>query len=116
MNECMLIVSAAADLRELVCASFEDDYEVHEADNGKFGLRMALAICPAVIFIDASLPGDPDGSSLYELLKANPRLAHIRLVLLNTTRHPWTHAPAIASAPYGVMDMVGRMAPLPLAA
>lgn len=116
MNECLLIVSAAPELRELVRASFEDEYEVHEADNGKFGLRMALAIRPAVIFIDESLPGDPDGAFLHELLKANAGLAGTRLVLLNTTRHPWPCTPAATTERYGVMDIVGRITPLALAA
>ena len=109
MNDCLLVISAKPDLRELIRATFEDEYEVHEADSGKFGLRMARAILPEVIFIDESLPGEPDGSSLHELLKANPRLAGIRLVLLNTERHNWLRMPAHSSPAYGLVDIAGGL-------
>ena len=109
MNKCLLIVSAAPDLRELIHDTFGDEYEIHEADNGRFGLRMAEAIRPEVIFLDESLPGDLGSSALQACIKASAGLAGSRTVLLNTARHDWLRVPPLFSPTCGVMDIAGGL-------
>jgi two-component system phosphate regulon response regulator PhoB len=59
-----------------------EDYEIHEAADGAFGLRLASAVGPDLMLLDVMMPGELDGLQVCQRIKADPRLKHIKVVLL----------------------------------
>lgn len=59
-----------------------DGYEVHEADNGDNGLRMAKALHPDIVLLDVMMPGQLDGFQVCARIRADPELARIPVVIL----------------------------------
>ncbi len=83
MSKILLVVEDQPDIRKLVRMTMEfDDYEVHEADNGASGLRMAQALRPDVVLLDVMMPGEFDGLECCTRIKADPMFAATRVVLL----------------------------------
>ena len=79
----ILIVEDHADIRRLIRMTLEfEDYEIHEAADGAFGLRMASAVGPDLVLLDVMMPGELDGLQVCQRIKSDPRLAHIKVVLL----------------------------------
>jgi DNA-binding response OmpR family regulator len=79
----ILIVEDQPDIRKLIRMTLEfEDYEIHEAADGAFGLRMAMAVKPDVILLDVMMPGELDGLQVCQRVKAEPTLAQTQVVLL----------------------------------
>ena len=57
-------------------------YEIAEAPDGAQGLRMAQEIQPDLMLLDLMMPGELDGLQVCQRIKADPALAHIKVVLL----------------------------------
>lgn len=54
----ILIVEDQPDIRKLIRMTLEfEDYEIHEAADGAFGLRMASAVGPDLVLLDVMMPG-----------------------------------------------------------
>ena len=60
----------------------KDGYTVVTAASGEQGLRLAHEIQPAVITLDVMMPG-MDGWSVLRMLKADPKLHHIPVIMLS---------------------------------
>ena len=79
----VLIVEDQPDIRKLIRMTLEfEDYEIHEASDGAFGLRLAQAVHPDLILLDVMMPGEMDGLQVCQALKANPAMASVKIVLL----------------------------------
>jgi len=79
----ILVVEDQPDLRKLIRMTLDfGDYEVHEADNGVGGLRMAEGVRPNVVLLDVMMPGELDGYQVCERIKQNPALKHLMVVML----------------------------------
>ena len=53
----ILIVEDQADIRELIQEWLEmEDHDVHQAENGKIGIEMALELRPDLILTDMHMP------------------------------------------------------------
>lgn len=79
----VLIVEDQPDIRKLIRMTMEfENYEIHEADNGVCGLRMAGELCPDIVLLDIMMPGSLDGLQVCKMIKLNPELASIKVVLL----------------------------------
>ena len=79
----ILIVEDQPDIRKLIRMTLEfEDYEIHEAADGAFGLLMASAVGPDLVLLDVMMPGELDGLQVCQRIKSDPRLAHIKVVLL----------------------------------
>ena len=79
----VLIVEDQADIRKLIHMTLEfESYEIHEASDGAFGLRMALAVLPDLVLLDVMMPGELDGLQVCQAIKSNPALAAVKVVLL----------------------------------
>ena len=79
----ILIVEDQADIRKLIRMTLEfESYEIHEAGDGAFGLRMAGAVRPDVVLLDVMMPGEMDGLQVCQAIKSNPALAAMKVVLL----------------------------------
>ena len=79
----ILIVEDQADIRKLIRMTLEfESYEIHEAGDGAFGLRMSGAVRPDVVLLDVMMPGEMDGLQVCQAIKSNPALASVKVVLL----------------------------------
>ncbi len=79
----ILIVDDQPDIRKLIRMTLEfEDYEIHEAADGAFGLRMASAVRPDLMLLDVMMPGEFDGLQVCQRIKSDPKLKHIKVVLL----------------------------------
>ncbi len=80
----VLVVEDHADIRRLIRMTLEfEACEVHEANNGASGWAEAQALRPDVILLDVMMPGELDGLDVCRLVKADPALAHTRVVMLS---------------------------------
>jgi len=61
----------------------DTEYEVHEARDGREGIRMAAAVKPAMIFLDFYMPG-LNGMEVLKDLRSNDALKDIPVVLHST--------------------------------
>ena len=77
----LLIVEDNADIREYVSASFQENYKVLTACNGKEGLELALQYTPNIIVSDIMMP-EMDGIELCRAIKDDMRTSHIPVILL----------------------------------
>ncbi len=79
----VLIVDDQPDIRRLIRMSLElDDHEIHEAPDGPEGLVAARRLRPDLVLLDVMMPGGLTGLQVCEQVKADPDLAHTRVVLL----------------------------------
>lgn len=79
----VLIVEDQADIRKLIRMTLEfEDYEIHEAADGSFGLSMARDKRPDIVLLDVMMPGELDGLQVCQHLKSDPALRHVKVVLL----------------------------------
>ncbi len=79
----ILIVEDQADIRKLIRMTLEfENYEIHEASDGSFGLRMAQAIKPDVMLLDVMMPGELDGLQVCQRVKSDPLMKDTKVVLL----------------------------------
>ena len=78
-----LLVEDQADIRKLIHMTLEfESYEIHEASDGAFGLRLAIAVLPDLVLLDVMMPGEMDGLQVCQAIKSNPALASVKVVLL----------------------------------
>ncbi|MFT3953871.1 MAG: response regulator [Piscinibacter sp.] len=79
----ILIVEDQPDIRKLIRMTLElEDFVIHEAADGAFGLRMASDVAPDVVLLDVMMPGELDGLQVCERIKSDPRLRGLKVVLL----------------------------------
>ena len=79
----ILLIEDHPDLRRLVRMTLEfDDFEIHEAVNGTVGLAAARQLRPDIVLLDVMMPGAIDGLEVCRQVRADPHLAHTRVVLL----------------------------------
>jgi CheY-like chemotaxis protein len=78
----VLVVDDDAMMGELMAAIIDSaDYQTVLAANGRQGVHLAQTVAPAVVFCDLSMPG-MNGEDVIRSLRADPRTAHIPLVLM----------------------------------
>lgn len=77
----ILIVEDEELLREFIQSCFDDDYQVHVAQDGKEGLALAQRVLPDVIVSDVMMP-KMDGITMTDLLKKDMLTSHIPVLLL----------------------------------
>jgi CheY-like chemotaxis protein len=88
MTHRILIVDDQPDIRKLIRLTLQhlDDAEVHEADNGVDGLRLAQQLKPDLMLLDVMMPGELDGYQVCEKVKKDPLLGPHTKVILITAR------------------------------
>jgi two-component system, OmpR family, phosphate regulon response regulator PhoB len=79
----VLIVEDQTDIRKLIRMTLEfEDFEIHEASDGAFGLSMARAVKPDIVLLDVMMPGEMDGLQVCQHIKQDPATRHMKVVLL----------------------------------
>jgi len=87
MSRKALIVEDQPDIRKLIVMTLEfEDLELHEADNGDDGWRLAQGLRPQIMLLDVMMPGELDGYQVCRKVKADPVLARTTKVVLLTAR------------------------------
>ncbi|NBQ87601.1 MAG: response regulator [Betaproteobacteria bacterium] len=87
MSRKALIVEDQPDIRKLIVMTLEfEDLELHEADNGADGWRLAQGLRPQIMLLDVMMPGELDGYQVCRKVKADPVLARTTKVVLLTAR------------------------------
>lgn len=83
MKHVILVVEDQADIRKLIRMTLDfGEFEVHEAENGMSGLRMAEGIRPDLVLLDVMMPGELDGFQVCKRIKNDVALAHTKVVML----------------------------------
>ncbi len=77
----LLVIDDNADIRALITQLLGDEYEVHEAENGKVGLARAARLVPDLIICDIMMPV-MDGLECCRRIKAEISTSHIPVLML----------------------------------
>jgi DNA-binding response OmpR family regulator/predicted DNA-binding transcriptional regulator AlpA len=77
----LLVIDDNADIRALVNQLLSDEYEIHEAENGKEGLAKAARFVPDLIICDIMMPV-MDGLECCRRIKAEISTSHIPVLML----------------------------------
>ncbi len=77
----MLVVDDNDDIRTFIKESFDKEYRIVEAIDGKKGIEVALEYIPDIIISDIMMP-NVSGIELCSQLKQDERTSHIPIVLL----------------------------------
>jgi len=84
----VLVIEDNARDRELVKVLLEEtECEVRVAEGGGQGLRLATADPPDVILLDLNLP-DMDGYEVCRLLRQDPRMQDVPIVIITASDDP----------------------------
>lgn len=79
----ILIVEDQPDIRKLIRMTLEfEDYEIHEAADGAFGLRMASAVGPDLVLLDVMMPG-LSGFEVCQAVRGDEALAGVKILMLS---------------------------------
>lgn len=85
----VLVVDDHIDLRRLMRLTLEPErHEVLEAGTGAEALEVAARELPDVVVLDVLMPGDLHGYEVCRRLKADARLAGVRVILLSARMQP----------------------------
>lgn len=79
-----LVVDDHADIRKLIRLTLEfEDVDIHEAPDAPTAVAAAQALRPGLVLLDVMMPGAFDGLEACRRLRADPALAHTRIILLS---------------------------------
>jgi DNA-binding response OmpR family regulator len=85
----ILIVEDQPDIRDLVRMTLEmADFEVHEAEDGASGLRLAAQLAPDLMLLDVMMPGELDGLAVCQRIKADAARRRTKVVMLSARSLP----------------------------
>lgn len=80
----VLVIDDNKDIRQYLCQIFEEKFLVCQAENGEEGLKLTRQKLPDIIICDVIM-GGMTGFELCSLIKADPNLSHIPVILLTAT-------------------------------
>jgi len=83
-KQAILIVDDERDIRKYISGLFTDIYTVYEAEDGGQGLQIAAEKLPDLIITDFKMLG-MDGIEFCQLIKSNPTLSYIPVILLTAS-------------------------------
>jgi DNA-binding response OmpR family regulator/anti-sigma regulatory factor (Ser/Thr protein kinase) len=77
----LLLAEDNDEFREYLREVLQNDYQIHEAPNGKIALDLTLDTIPDLIVSDVMMP-EMDGMELCKRVKTDSRISHIPVILL----------------------------------
>lgn len=80
-KQTVLIIDDDNEIRNYLVSIFSDEYKIHQADNGRDGIRIAKEQLPDLILSDIVMK-DVNGLDLCQTLKQDSSLSHIPIILL----------------------------------
>ncbi|MBN1185057.1 MAG: tetratricopeptide repeat protein [Bacteroidales bacterium] len=79
--ETVLVVEDHHELRQFICNTLAEKYNILQADNGKSGIEKAEEYNPDIIITDLMMP-EVNGIELTKTLKTNENTSHIPIIIL----------------------------------
>lgn len=80
----VLIVEDRPEIRKLIRLTLGmNNLEIHEADSGETGVKMANALRPACVLMDVMMPGVIDGYQACKKIKEDQQTQKIPVVMLS---------------------------------
>lgn len=79
----VLIVDDQADIRRMMNIALGEDFDLLEAADGLTALDMLRQHRPDVVLLDVMMPGGLDGLQVLQIIRADPRLMHTRVILVS---------------------------------
>ena len=79
----VLIVDDQADIRRMMNIALRDDFLLLEAADGQSALNMIRSEMPDVVLLDVMMPGGMDGLQVLEIIRQDPALKHIRVIMVS---------------------------------
>jgi signal transduction histidine kinase/DNA-binding response OmpR family regulator len=92
----VLVVDDHPEIRQVIAAIFENDYQVLQAKNGKDALQMAQKEIPDIVISDIMMP-EMDGFEFCKQIKNNELTSFIPIILLTAKTSDTTHVEALQS-------------------
>lgn len=80
----LLIIDDNEEIRNYVRQIFEADYVVHDAESGEAGLQLIKTLQPDIVLSDVVMEGC-SGLELCAIVKQDPALSHIPIILLTAS-------------------------------
>lgn len=80
-TQTVLVIDDNVKIRDYMRSILEQAYTVIEAENGEAGLNLAEQMQPDIVISDVMMPV-MDGFEVLRLLRANPKIAHLPVILL----------------------------------
>ena len=89
----ILIIEDDIDIQNFISRVLElEGYQVLKAINGQAGLDIVRDNPVSLVLLDLRLPG-PDGWSILQEIRANPKLTHIPVIVLTAIAESCTGSP-----------------------
>lgn len=91
-KQSILVIDDDKDFREIMSVKLKAaHYEVYEAVDGEDGLLKAQALLPDLLILDINMP-KLNGMAMFSKIKADPNLAHLKVLFLTSYGEPRTEA------------------------
>jgi DNA-binding response OmpR family regulator len=84
----ILVVEDAKLIRLMLAELFSEQFEVLATDSGEHVMNMVIQKKPVLILLDIMLRGTVDGFSLLRMLKKDPSLQHIPVIIISSLDEP----------------------------
>ena len=78
----ILLVDDHSDIRRLIRITLGKAFEVLEAEDGSTALEILRRQKPALVVLDVMMPGGMDGLQVLDVIKGDPTLAAIRVIMV----------------------------------
>jgi DNA-binding response OmpR family regulator len=78
----ILLIDDHSDIRRLIRITLGKGFDVHEAEDGPSGLKLARSLRPDLIVLDIMMPGAIDGLQVLDAIKADPDLIDTRVIMV----------------------------------
>lgn len=78
----VLIVDDHSDIRRLIRITLGSHFVVLEAEDGEGSLEIIRRDKPDLVVLDVMMPGGLDGLQVLDIIKADPQLKHIHVLMV----------------------------------
>jgi CheY-like chemotaxis protein len=78
----ILLVDDHSDIRRLIRITLGKAFEVLEAEDGSTALEILRRQKPELVVLDVMMPGGMDGLQVLDVIKGDPALAAIRVIMV----------------------------------
>ena len=83
MMKKILIVDDHSNLRQLIRVTLSQDFEILETDNGVAALTIIRNSLPDLVVLDIMMPGQYNGLAVLDIMKTEPQLKHVRVIMVS---------------------------------